>query len=564
METYAFIHFGPNTFLDREWGYGDAPLSAFNPPKVDCDQWAKTLKDGGMKGIIFTCKHHDGFCLWPSKYTDYSIRNTPFKQGKGDIVGELAAACRKYGLKFGVYLSPWDRHQAFYGTPLYVEYFHLQLQELLTSYGDIFEVWFDGANGGDGYYGGARDTRTIDRRTYYDYPRAWNMINALQPQAIIFSDGGPGCRWVGNEKGFAGATNWAFLDPAKVYPGYDKYWELPNGHEDGTAWVATECDVSIRPGWFYHEKEDNQVKSVDQLMDIYYRSVGHNGTFLLNVPVTKEGLIHPIDSARLAAFSRQLAAEFKVNLFKGARITASATRGKGFEAKLANDGEYDTYWSVPDQSGPVSLTINLKQPTKVNRMMLQEYIPLGQRVRRFKVEYRLGKEWKPLQLNEETTTIGYKRLLRFKTVETKALRVTVLETRGPVCINEIGAYYVPGAKETFVEKISQVESLPFTILSKEKDAVTLDLGKNQSIKAFFYLPDQQPKPKGLAANYALYAGQSLTEMQLITTGEFSNIQNNPILQSVYFAPRDARYVRLVATRMVKDGEPLGFSKLAIR
>ena len=233
METYAFIHFGPNTFGNREWGYGDAPLESFNPTRLDCEQWAKTLHDAGMKGIIITAKHHDGFCLWPTKYTDYSVRNTPYKNGKGDIVGELSAACKKYGLKFGVYLSPWDRHQAFYGTPLYVEYFYAQLEELLTQYGDIFEIWFDGANGGDGYYGGAREERTIDRRTYYNFPRAWKMVERLQPQAIIFSDGGPGCRWVGNEKGYAHATNWSFLRGNEVYPGYSRYWELQQGHADG-------------------------------------------------------------------------------------------------------------------------------------------------------------------------------------------------------------------------------------------------------------------------------------------------------------------------------------------
>ena len=269
LETYAFIHFGPNTFGDREWGYGDAPLESFNPTRLDCEQWARVCKQAGMKGIILTAKHHDGFCLWPTKYTDYSVRNTPYKDGKGDVVGELAAACRKYGLKLGLYLSPWDRHQAFYGTPLYVEYFYAQLEELLTQYGEVYEVWFDGANGGDGWYGGAKETRKIDRSTYYNYPRAWKLVGELQPKAVIFSDGGPGCRWVGNESGYADATNWSFLRIKEVYPGYERHKELQYGHEDGDKWVASECNTSIRPGWFYHEKEDGRVKSVDHLVDLY-------------------------------------------------------------------------------------------------------------------------------------------------------------------------------------------------------------------------------------------------------------------------------------------------------
>ena len=276
METYAFVHFGLNTFNDREWGYGDSEPKTFNPTKLDCEQWVKTFVESGMKGVILTAKHHDGFCLWPTQLTEYCIRNTPYKDGKGDIVGELAAACKKYGIKFAVYLSPWDRHQANYGTPEYVDYFHKQLTELMTNYGEVFEVWFDGANGGDGWYGGAKDSRTIDRKTYYNYPRIYEILDKLQPQAIVFSDGGPGCRWVGNENGFAGATNWSFLRAGEVYPGYPKYRELQYGHADGNQWVPAECDVSIRPGWFYHPEEDDRVKTVEQLTDLYYRSVGHN------------------------------------------------------------------------------------------------------------------------------------------------------------------------------------------------------------------------------------------------------------------------------------------------
>lgn len=565
LETYAFIHFGPNTFIDREWGYGDAPLGCFNPKKLDCEQWAKTLKSAGMRGIILTCKHHDGFCLWPTKYTEYSIRNTPYKNGKGDIVGELAAACKKYGLKFGVYLSPWDRNQASYGTPLYIEYFYAQLQELLTQYGDIFEIWFDGANGGDGYYGGARDTRTINRRTYYDFPRAFRLIDELQPKAVIFSDGGPGCRWVGNESGYAFATNWSFLRINEVYPGYPKHWELQSGHEDGDTWVPAECNTSIRPGWFYHESEDSKVKSVDQLVDLYYRSVGHNGTFLLNMPVDKDGLIHLIDSAHVIAFHKQVSAEFQNNLLqKGVSIKASEIRGKAFDEKRLTDGLFDTYWSVKDDQKEPSLLLSFKRPTKLNRMMLQEYIPLGQRVQKFLVEYRQGKEWLPIKMNEETTTIGYKRLLRFKTIQTSQIRITFQKSRGPVCINELGAYYAPNAKDQFIEKVEDVKSLPFTVNETRDDAIVFDLGKTQQLKSFYYLPDQSTQHKGLVSHYEIYVGKEKADMQKVAEGEFSNIQNHPIMQEVHFTPTDGRYLKLKAVRMVKEGEAIGFDKCAIQ
>lgn len=453
MESYAFIHFGLNTFNDSEWGYGDAPAESFNPSRLDCEQWARTVKAAGMKGIILTAKHHDGFCLWPTQFTDYCIRNTPYKEGKGDIVGELAAACRKYGLRMGLYLSPWDRHQAFYGSPLYVEYFYAQLNELLTQYGDLFEVWFDGANGGDGWYGGTKETRTIDRRTYYDFPRAWKTVAELQPRAVIFSDGGPGCRWVGNEKGYAFATNWSLLRGGEVYPGYEKYQELQHGHADGDTWVPAECDVSIRPGWFYHEREDTLVKTVEQLVDLYYRSVGHNATQLINFPVDKEGLIHPIDSARAVEAHRQICQELKTNLLKGAKVKASATRnGNSFSTSRLTDDDFNTYWATPDGVTTATLTFTFRKPTRMNRLKLQEYIPLGQRVERFQVEYLDGKVWTPIDAQEETTTIGYQRLLRFKNIRTRQLRVRFLQARGPLCISEVGAYYAPSVPKTSKNK----------------------------------------------------------------------------------------------------------------
>ena len=561
MESYAFIHFGPNTFGDREWGYGDADPKSFNPTRLDTEQWARTVKEAGMKGIILTAKHHDGFCLWPTKYTDYSVRNSPYKDGKGDIVGELAAACKKYGLKMGLYLSPWDRHQAFYGTPLYVEYFHAQLEELLTQYGDLFEVWFDGANGGDGWYGGARETRKIDRRTYYDFPRAHRLIEKHQPQAVIFSDGGPGCRWVGNEKGYADATNWAFLRIKEVYPGYDKYYELTSGHADGDTWVASECNTSIRPGWFYHQSEDAKVKSVEQLTDLYYRSIGHNGTFLLNFPVDKEGLIHPVDSANAVNFHKQVSAELADNLLNKAILKASNVRDKKrYGTQNLLDGNYDTYWATQDGVTEATLEITLKGQQKLNRLMLQEYIPLGQRVEKFSIDYLTDGKWTRLNIKEATTTIGYKRLLRFQTIATKKLRINFEKSRGPLCINGIGAYYAPHALESYEQKQEELKGMDYTVASKDNRTITIDLGKKRQIRSLHYLPAHV----GLIANYEILAGDTPGNLRQIASGEFSNIRNNPIMQDVYFAPTDTRYVQLKAVRLVNEGEPVSYEKIVIQ
>lgn len=440
METYSFAHFGMNTMSNKEWGTGELSPQTFNPTRLDCNQWVSTLKKAGLKGVIITAKHHDGFCLWPTKYTDYCVRNSPYKNGKGDVVGELAEACKKQGLKFGVYLSPWDRHQAFYATPVYNAYYEAQLRELLTSYGDLFEIWFDGANGGDGYYGGTWEKRKIDNRTYYNFPRLNSIVRELQPGATIFSDAGPGCRWVGNEKGFADPTNWSFLRQKEVFIGYDKPKELTTGHPDGDAWIPAECDVSIRPGWFWHESEDSKVRSVDNIVDLYYKSVGRNATLLLNIPPNKDGLISPADSVNLIRAFAKIRAELKTDLLTGAKVKASNTRGKAFQPANTQSTDYDAYWATRDGVTSGTLTYTFKKPTRVNRLMLQEYIPLGQRVKKFHVEYLSGKEWKTLDAGEPTTTIGYKRLLRFPTIQAKALRIVFDDSRGPLCINHIGAY----------------------------------------------------------------------------------------------------------------------------
>ncbi len=585
METYAFIHFGLNTFNDREWGYGDSDPKTFNPKRLDCEQWAQTLVAAGMKGVILTAKHHDGFCLWPFEGTDYNISRSPYKEGKGNIVRELCDACRKYGLKFAVYLSPWDRRQANYGTPEYLPYFYAQLRDLLTNYGEVFEVWFDGANGGDGWYGGAKEARTIDRKNYYNYPRIYEMLDSLQPQAVIFSDGGPGCRWVGNERGFAGATNWAFLRKGEVYPGYPNYPELQYGHADGNQWVPAECDVSIRPGWFYHPEEDDKVKTPEQLLDLYYRSVGHNGTFLLNFPVDRNGLIHPIDSANAVRFHQLLQQELKTNLVAGMKAKVSNERGGSYVAAAMTDDDYDTYWATEDGVTTGDIEFSFARPQRMNRLLLQEYIPLGQRVKAFTVEYKADGQWLPVRLNEETTTIGYKRLLRFETVVSDGLRIRITDARGPLCINQVGVYDAGADADClFVAVQAKMESYPFTLAGVaegqaaaatdrndkttcfvEGDRLVIDLGNVRTVSSFHFLPDQSEPSKGLIANYELSVSTNADDAgSVVKSGEFSNIQNNPVLQSVYFTPVQARYLILKATRMVKADGPMGFAEIAVQ
>lgn len=434
MEYYMFIHFGPNTFTDKEWGHGDEDPAVFNPTQLDARQWARTAKAAGMKGIIITAKHHDGFCLWPSKYSAHTVRESAWKNGKGDVLRELSDACREYGLKFGVYLSPWDRNHPAYGTPEYNTIFANTLKEVLTNYGSVFEQWFDGANG-EGPGG---------KKQEYDWNLFHKTVYENQPQAIIFSDVGPGCRWVGNEQGFAGTTNWATLNtdgyfPGRLAPGQDV---LNKGDEGGKYWVPAECDVSIRPGWFYSASTDTRVKSVQQLLNIYYASVGRNSNMLLNVPVDRRGLIHANDSLRLMEFKKILDESFHTNLARGKQVAASGTRAgtKQFSAFQLTDNNYETYWSTDDNTTTASLTLDLGKLTSINRVLLQEYIPLGQRVKSFSVEYWDGKKYKPL---DKQSTIGYKRILRFPAIQTSKLRINILEALACPAISELQVFNAP-------------------------------------------------------------------------------------------------------------------------
>jgi len=440
MELNAFVHFTTNTFTGKEWGYGDESPDIFNPTNYDADQWVRTFKETGFKGVILTCKHHDGFCLWPSEYTKHSVKSSPWKNGEGDVVRDVADACKKYGLKFGVYLSPWDRNHAEYGTPAYVDYYRNQLRELFTNYGPVFEMWFDGANGGDGYYGGKREKRSIQGSTYYDWPTTLQYVRDMEPNILFFSDAGPGVRWVGNERGVAGETNWNTISPDTLFAGKAGIEKLLNeGAENGTRWIPAEVDVSIRKGWFYHAEEDSLVKTPEQLFDIYLTSVGRGSTLLLNIPPDRRGLLHENDVAALKGFRELLDTEFKTNLAFNKPVYTDQVRGEAeqFAGKNMTDGMKDTYWSVDDSVTTASFEIDLQGTHTIKYLMLQEYITLGQRIKSFTVELKQDDEWKPVA---SATTIGYKRILKIDPTEAQAIRINIKESKACPVISNVEVY----------------------------------------------------------------------------------------------------------------------------
>lgn len=404
-ELTMFVHFGINTFTNREWGEGNEDPGLFAPTRLDCRQWVQVAKEAGFKVIILTAKHHDGFCLWPSAYTEHSVKRSPWRDGRGDVVAELSQACREAGVKLGLYLSPWDRHEPTYGdSPAHNAHFRNQLTELLTNYGEVAEVWFDGACG-EGPNG---------KRQEYDWNSYYEVVRRLQPNALI-AICGPDIRWVGNEDGFAAETEWS----------------VQNGR-----WHPAECDVSIRPGWFWHPEQDAQVKTLEHLIDIYYRSVGHNSVLLLNVPPNRDGLIPEPDIARLREWRRVLDETFAVDHASGATVTASAADPDHPAAALV-DGDPETYWSPPAGTRTATLTIELKQAARFDVTMLQEYIALGQRVEGYTIEVADGNGWRRIV---EGTTIGHKKLDRFEPVSAQRVRLAITASRGTPLLRRFGLF----------------------------------------------------------------------------------------------------------------------------
>lgn len=429
---YAFVHFGMNTFTEREWGEGREDPSTFAPSELDCRQWARTFKDAGMRGVILTAKHHDGFCLWPSRTTEHTLAHSRWRDGRGDVLRELSDACREFGLDFGVYLSPWDRNHPAYGdSERYNAVFREQLREVLSNYGPIFEVWFDGACG-EGPNG---------KKQVYDWPSFVAVVRELQPNAVIFSDAGPDVRWVGNERGEASETSWVMLKRDEFFPGTPRFAELGEGHAEGTHWVPPECDVSIRKGWYWRASEDDTVKGLDELEHLWLASVGRNANFLLNVPADARGQIPEREASVLRALRERLDATYGVDLARDAVASASNARSGPWDSARATDGDPASAWGSDDGVVQAQLTLRWRRPVELDRVVLEEALELGQRVRAFRVD--VEDESGVRRELARGTTIGARRILATERVRASALHVVVLDGRASPVLRRVGVHATP-------------------------------------------------------------------------------------------------------------------------
>ena len=560
MEFTAFLHFGMNTFTGNEWGHGTDSPALFNPSELDCEQWVKALKDGGFKMALITAKHHDGFCLWQTETTEYSVKNSPWKDGKGDVVRELRDACEKYGMKFGVYLSPWDRNAPSYGdSPAYNKFFIAQLTELLTNYGEVHEVWFDGAcaEGPNG------------KKQEYDWTSILAKIRELQPKAVT-AIMGDDVRWVGNEGGLGRETEWsATVIPPGSYT-HKKAAKEALGLEEMSKdlgsrelvakaqevyWYPSEVDVSIRPGWFYHAEQDGQVRSLANLVNIYYRSVGCNSVLLLNIPPDRRGLIHEIDVQRIKELSEYINKTFATNYVE-----------KGNQEWAAQVGESKEY--------------DVKSGAMVNTFLIQEDITKGQRVEDFLVEVYSNGAW---QYATEGTTIGYKRLLRFSDCQPEKVRVTIRGARATANISNVGLYYAEPLQDKNARvRLSDVNTSEWKAVGADAaqafdgntatawttdglSALVVDMGKEESVAGFCYAPIASEDLSGTIYKYNFYVstdGQNWTKCN--TNGEFSNIMHNPVPYFVRFGKNyQARYFKLEPISEIKSAQKTTIGEIGI-
>jgi len=589
MEMYAFAHFGPDTFNDVEWGSGAEKETDFNPTDLNAQQIVHAAKTAGLKGLILTAKHHDGFCLWPSKYTEHCVKNSPWKNGKGDVVREFSDACRKEGMKFGVYLSPWDRNYAEYGRPGYVEYYKNQIRELLTNYGPIFEMWFDGANGGDGFYGGQKGTRKVDYNTYYDWKGIRDIIRELQPNCVVwcgqYREGDTmfyaDCRWGGSEGGNVGDPCWNTLDSKKLKCDVPDWLQ---GHRSGDVWCGAEGDVSIRPGWFYHSRQDEKVKSPEKLMNIYLSCVGRGANLILNLPPDRRGQLHNNDVESLKQFGDHLQKTFAKNIASNARLKASNIRG-GETAlygpqKLIDKDQWSA-WTTDDDVKNPEVVLDLKGEKSFNLIRLREDIRLGQRVEGVAVDAWLEGQWKEIVTAQ---SVGANRLWRIPEIKTTKVRLRV--TKSPVCpaLSDFGLFLEPVLPPwNYIEttrikladrskwKISSSFDNPEISVNRTIDgdpntfwqssgkigasgipaSMTIDLGEVKQIGGMTYLTRQDKVPNGMIDKYRIELSTDGKSWSEAATGEFANIEANPIEQRVQFKTGlKARYLRLTALHVV--------------
>ncbi len=576
---YAFCHFTVDTFTGAEWGSGAEKPEIFNPTAFDANQIVKSLKAAGAKGVILTCKHHDGFCLWPTKTTAHNISASPYKNGKGDIVREFADACKANDFDFGVYVSPWDRNNEKYGTPGYVtQVYRKQIEELTTQYGKLFEIWFDGANGGSGYYGGKGGGRSIDRRTYYGWPETWKQVQANQPGIIIFSDIGPGVRWVGNEHGGSGDPCRATIN---ILPtdgvGQIDSGKLGTGTLGGSSWIQAEVDVSIRGGWFFHPHQ--QPRTPENLMQIYMNSIGHGTTLNLNVPPDTRGLVHENDAESLRQLGDHLHQTFAVNLADDAKLTASNTRGNDpfYGPQKLLDNDIWSAWVSDDAVTTPEVMFELKGDKTFNLIRMREDIRLGLRVEGVSVDAFVDGQWKELA---KTQSIGSCHLWRVPKTTTGKVRIRVTKAQVAPALSDFGLFLEPefenwippvggdpkaAAKAKWkvvsasfeaqgAEARKAIDGNPRTLWHTHAQSgesglpqnMTVDMGKEKTIKGFTYLPRQDGLTAGMVDQYAFAVSVDGKIWKTVAEGEFGNLRANPVEQSVAFAPVKARYFKFTA------------------
>jgi alpha-L-fucosidase len=585
LEVYGLVCFNMATFKNVEWDDGATPVSKFNPTDFSAEQIAKACSDGGLKGLIFVAKHHDGFCLWPSTTTEYSIRNTPWKNGKGDLLKEFVDATRAEGMKVGMYLSPWDRNHAEYGRPAYLAAYRQQMREILSNYGPVFEMWFDGANGGTGYYGGANQRRSIDNRTYYDWPNTWQTVRELQPEACIFSDAGPEVRWNGNEHGGTGGTCWATIDNSEHLPGHADTKLLNTGTRGGTSWIPAESDFPLRlhpKGWYHHPGHKSATPA--ELVSIYFRTVGMNTSMNIGIAPDLRGRLCDDDVAALKDFGGRIEAIFKTNLAQSATLTASNVRGNdpAYAAQnvILGKSKFRHYWATDDAVLTPELLMDFGTPTTFSVISLREAIQLGHRVDDWALDAWQDGAWREFAAS---TGIGARRLWRGQPVTSDKVRLRITKAAACPAISEFGVYLEPEAsrmeagrsitphlekglsKNNWIIVSATSEGAP-AANTIDNDSATLwhthttagrqpppqeivvDMGRELELTGFLYLPRQDGNAIGNVDRYAFHvSADGKTWGEAVATGEFPNIVNSPDQQRVIFGkPVNGRFFKFVA------------------